>query len=531
MKKAAAVQRVQGVRGVWLAAWGTLTPVAAPLALVAALALGLFYQLDAVPLFDVDEGAFSEATREMLERGDYVTTWLNGRPRFDKPILTYWLQAVTVSLFGVQEFAFRLPSASAGVAWIAAVLVFARQQGGVATGYAAALFAATTLGLCVIGRAATADALLNLFLALAMFDIYRYMQQPTPELRLRVYLWMALGLLTKGPVALLIPFAVSGMTFFLHHRRRLWLKAVLSPAGWLLLLAVAGPWYALEYLQQGDAFIQGFFMRHNVERFLSPLQGHSGNFFYYVPAALFLSLPYSGLFVRILPRVRHLRATPLDTFLWCWFLFVLVFFSLAGTKLPHYLMYGVTPLFVLMALHRDALRSRMLAFLPPVAFLALVVALPHALQYFGPRIENVYFREMLSRPEVFSPAWHLVAACLLLGALALAFLPRGVLWRRLVACGFLCSLAVAALVLPAVGALQQGPVKEAALAARAAGVAVRTWHFNVPSFSVYRGAVTERATEPRPGEVLLTRSDRLAALGRVQVLYRKGGVVLVRMPG
>jgi len=159
------------------------------------------------------------------------------------------------------------------------------------------------------------------------------------------------------------------------------------------------------------------------------------------------------------------------------------------------------------------------------------VALPHALQHFGPRVENAYFREMLSRADVFSPAWHITASCLLLGALALALLPRGVLWRRLVACGFLCSLAVSALVLPAVGALQQGPVKEAALLARGAAWPVRTWHFNVPSFSVYRGAVTERATEPRAGEVLLTRSDRLATLGRVQVLYRKGGVVLVRIPG
>jgi hypothetical protein len=85
------------------------------------------------------------------------------------------------------------------------------------------------------------------------------------------------------------------------------------------------------------------------------------------------------------------------------------------------------------------------------------------------------------------------------------------------------------LLLPAVGALQQGPVKEAALLARGAGWAVRTWYFNVPSFSVYRGAVTARATTLRPGEVILTRSDKLRELGPLQVLYRKGGVVLARL--
>jgi hypothetical protein len=73
-------------------------------------------------------------------------------------------------------------------------------------------------------------------------------------------------------------------------------------------------------------------------------------------------------------------------------------------------------------------------------------------------------------------------------------------------------------------------VKEAALFARQAGLPVRTWQFNVPSFSVYRGQETARASSREPGEVLLTRSSALAELGPVQVLYRKGGVVLIRMP-
>jgi 4-amino-4-deoxy-L-arabinose transferase-like glycosyltransferase len=528
MRKDAALARVHSARGLWLAVRGTLAPFAPPLLLGAAIWLGLFFQLGGFPLFDVDEGAFTEATREMLARGDYVTTWLNGELRFDKPILIYWLQAASVTLFGLDEFALRLPSALAGAAWIVAILVFARQQLGQATGYAAALVAATTLGICVIGRGAIADALLNLFLALAMFDIYRYMGAPRPLLRYRAFLWIALGLLTKGPVALLVPFAAGGIAFALQGQWRGWLRAVFDPLGWLLLAAVAGPWYVLEYMRQGDAFIAGFFLRHNVERFMSPLQGHSGNLLYYLPVVPLVLLPYTGLFLRVLPGVRRLREQPLACFLWCWFLFVFVFFSLAGTKLPHYLLYGVTPLFLLMAMHRGLLAGRLLAFAPPVLLLACVVALPHALQRFGPGMRNQYFREMLTRVDVFGSGWQLTASSLLLAALALALAPRLALWPRLVACAFLCSFAVAGLVLPALAELQQGPVKEAALIARAGRLQVRTWHFNVPSFSVYRGAVTERATELRPGEVFLTRSDELRRLGPVQVLYRKGGVVLAR---
>ncbi|TAM24244.1 MAG: glycosyltransferase family 39 protein, partial [Nevskiaceae bacterium] len=74
-----------------------------------ALALFCGYWLNswAVPLFDLDEGAFSEATREMFARGDFLMTYLDGEPRYDKPILIYWLQAASVALLGWSEFALR----------------------------------------------------------------------------------------------------------------------------------------------------------------------------------------------------------------------------------------------------------------------------------------------------------------------------------------------------------------------------------------------------------------------------------------
>jgi 4-amino-4-deoxy-L-arabinose transferase-like glycosyltransferase len=226
-----------------------------------------------------------------------------------------------------------------------------------------------------------------------------------------------------------------------------------------------------------------------------------------------------------------LCASQLDTFLWCWFLFVFVFFSLAGTKLPHYLLYGATPLFILMARRRAALRSNLLAFVPPVLMLGLVAALPALLQRLAPGIGNAYLRETLGRPEVFDGAWQPAAVVLLAAVCALALWRGASLWRRLAAAGLLCSLALGGLLLPALAELQQGPVREAAVLARRAGWDVHSWRINVPSFSVYRGAVTPATPWPRPGQVVLTRSDALPALGAVQLLYRKGGVVLARMPG
>jgi 4-amino-4-deoxy-L-arabinose transferase-like glycosyltransferase len=503
---------------------------APPLLLAAAILLGLFLNLGAMPLFDVDEGAFSEATREMLERGDHISTWLNGQPRFDKPILIYWLQAASVTAFGLNEFALRLPSALAASAWILAIFAFARRFIDRDTGYAAAFIAASTAGVSVIGRGAIADALLNLFLALSMFDIYRYSFDARPAWRRRAFLWIGLGLLTKGPVALLVPGAASLLAFGLQKRTRDWWRAVRDPVGWAILLAVAAPWYLLEYGRRGDAFLAGFFMRHNVERFMSPLQGHSGSLLYYLPAILLLLLPYTGLFLRTLPGLRRLKASPFESFLWCWFGFVFVFFSLAGTKLPHYLLYGATPLFILMAQRRGTLRSRVLAFVPPLFFLGTVAALPWLLQRFAPGIRNPYVREALGQGEVFGAGWQFGAAVLLGAGVVLALWRGAALWRRLAASGLLCSVALGGLLLPAAAAIQQAPVKEAALLARGAGWDVHSWRINVPSFSVYRGAVTLATPEPRPGQVILTRSDALAELGPVQLLYRKGGIVLARMP-
>ncbi|SDD12078.1 4-amino-4-deoxy-L-arabinose transferase [Massilia sp. PDC64] len=526
---ATAPARPAGVRS-------ALAPWTWPALLAAAVWLGLFHNLGAIPLFDVDEGAFGEATREMLARGDYVSTWLNGEPRFDKPILIYWLQAASVRLFGLDEFALRLPSALAAAAWIAAIHAFVRRFSDGGTASAAAFIAATSAGVVVIGRGAIADALLNLFLALALFDVYRELVDPQPRWRRRAFFWIALGVLTKGPVALLVPGAASALAFGVQGRLANWWRAARDPVGWLILLAIAGPWYALEHAARGDAFLAGFFMRHNVERFLVPLQGHAGSPFFYLPALLLLVLPYTGLLLATLPGVRWLRATPLDTLLWCWFLFVLGFFTVAGTKLPHYLLYGATPLFILMAHRRHALRSRAAALWPALLLLAAVASLPLVLRLVVPGVRNAYVREALGRADVFDPAWLAQAialpACVLLLALWPVRLRGDGPWPRLAAAALACSYALGGLLLPAAAELQQGPVKRAALLARHAGWPVHSWRINVPSFSVYRAAVTPATDAPRPGDVILTRSDALDALPpRLRVLFREGGVLLVRIDG
>src|SRR3954447_11198194 len=112
---------------------------------VITVAASFFWMLGAAPLFDVDEGAFSQATMEMFERGDFLATYLNGEPRYDKPILVYWLQGAGGALLGPPEWAFRLPSAICASAWALITYLFARRFFGPERGILAAVVLATSL--------------------------------------------------------------------------------------------------------------------------------------------------------------------------------------------------------------------------------------------------------------------------------------------------------------------------------------------------------------------------------------------------
>jgi 4-amino-4-deoxy-L-arabinose transferase-like glycosyltransferase len=495
--------------------------------LVLAVIVGFYLPLHAAPLFDVDEGAFSEATREMFVRGDFLSTYLNGAPRYDKPIFIYWLQALSVATFGLNEFALRLPSAVAATLWVWVVVAFTARLLDRSTALVAGLLTATALGVTLIGKAATADAWLNFFLAAAMLDLYRYYHERRPVFVYRVFLWMGFGFLTKGPVAVLIPFVVSFLFFAWQRELRAWAQAAFRPLGILLFCAIALPWYIVEYARDGGAFVQGFFMKHNIERFEAPMQGHGGNFLYYAGVTLLLVFPYTTFFVNVLARLKPALRTPLYRYLWLWFFFVFAFFTLSGTKLPHYLLYGTTPLFILMAAQRDALRHRWLALAPAVLVFAALLFLPEIVA--AGTYANGYVRAMLQFPhEILNGGYRAQIALALVFVLLLAVWRRLPAWPALVGAGFASVMVFSLALLPAVAAFTQEPVREAALFAKHAGYPVVMWNMNMPSFSVYRERVTEQRA-PRPGEIVITREPFLAQLPPYQLLYARRGVVLARV--
>lgn len=496
-----------------------------PLLLVfSAFILGLW----AAPLFDLDEGAFTAATSEMLRRGDYVTTWLNGEPRFDKPILIYWLQSLSVSLGGRDEFFFRLPSALAACAWGLSLFFFARERLGNERAQLALLFFCSCLTVIVIGRAATADALLNLLIALTMLDAWRFIETRRDATVYRAYLWIGLGLLTKGPVAAVVPFVTLSVFSLVQRDFSLWRAVALRPLGWLIALGVAVPWYILEYLAQGEAFIQGFFFEHNLGRFSDTMESHGGSIFYYLPVLLIMFLPFTAWFVAGLLRSwKKSRSEPLLAWCWIWFAFVVLFFSFSGTQLPHYILYGSTPLFLLMASQSGWFKSPWWAVVPAAFLILIWLGIPNLLDLARVEDQDPYILEMLDRvPEVVTSNYYLALGLALLVIVSMGFLPWTRL-RKLQVIGLTHILSLALVVIPLVADLKQQPVKNAAGVAQELGEPVSMWRHDMPSFSTYMDATTPKS-EPQRGDLVFTREGKLPD-GSLEILFSEGGIVLGRV--
>jgi 4-amino-4-deoxy-L-arabinose transferase-like glycosyltransferase len=522
----------------------------------ALLAVGLT-RLGGAPLFDVDEGAFSEATREMLEGGDWGHTTLNGEPRWDKPILTYWLQALSVSAFGLGEFALRLPSVLATWAWALSVMTFARPRWGWEAALLSSAIVVTCVGVMAIGRAATADALLNLWITLASLDLWRHLEGVAGGMRTqgplrRAGLWVGLGLLTKGPVAMLVPGAAA-LIFVLTSvppgARMGRLRGLVGDGvAWAIMAAVALPWYAYALQRHGMAFVEGFLLRHNLQRYGGTLEGHGGSAVYYLVVLPILMLPWTPLLCRVVLQARSLWTDGKgpDRFLLVWAGFVVAFFSLSGTKLPHYALYGMTPLALLAGrVGAGASGSRgwwvqagLVILLPGGAVAATWAALAHA----GSVADGLY-RALLGAPAPLAGlAW---TACGAMAAMAAVILglrrasegPAAPV--RLAGAALLMAIWVHAALVPWWGERLQGPILRAAAVARqeaaragATGGAVQ-WGVHLPSFAVHREASAPRRA-PRPGEMALVRADqidRLAAGGRWSPLFEERGIRLIRWEG
>jgi len=488
--------------------------------------LSLFLGLADTPLFDLDEGAFTAATMEMFAREDFLMTYLMGEPRTDKPILIYWLQAASVALFGWQEWALRLPSALSALGWMAMAYAFARRLFDESTAVTAAILTATTLGVALISHAATADALLNACLAGTMFAQYFAIREESRRFALLAWAMMGIGFLTKGPVALILPL---GTAFLYCASRGEWarfFRYVFDWRGILLCVAIAWPWYVAVTVTHGPTFIEGFFLKHNVARYSGAMEGHGGGPLYYLPVLLILALPFTTLLFGVLRDLRGVWRDDFGRYAAILFLLVLGLFSFSATKLPHYLLYGCSLLWIVLARRLVSRPLGRAMWIAPVLLALFWLLFPDLVASQVPKAEPHYQLMLADMGDYFDAGFR--ASWMVLLGLALFAMAWRAQQSAFLAVAVLLSIAFTTQSVATVGHILQGPLREAGRIAASLDAPLVMQGLNMPSYSVYAGHVV-RKRESKPGDVVVTRSSLLDKLPAHEVLYRNKGIALVHI--
>jgi hypothetical protein len=263
--------------------------------LLAAAIVPFFVKLGDSSIWDANEAFYVETPREMMERGDYISPTFNYEPRFNKPVLSYWIVAGMYRLFGVSVTVERLAIAALAMIMIAAAWFLGRAVSmqplaaplaalGLAAGPRFFMFSRR---IFVDMAVTTMMTLTLLFFALSE----RYPSRRRLFLAL-MYVSVGLGVLTKGPVAAVIPFLVF-IAYLAVHRELGRLREMMIPAGTLIALLIVAPWYVALYQQHGWTYITEFFIGENVGRFTETIGVQERGPFFYLQVPFSDMLPWS----------------------------------------------------------------------------------------------------------------------------------------------------------------------------------------------------------------------------------------------
>jgi 4-amino-4-deoxy-L-arabinose transferase-like glycosyltransferase len=324
-----------------------------------------------LPLIDRDEPRFAEASREMIQRGDYVVPYFNNQLRLDKPPLTYWAQVASYHVFGENDFAARFPSAIAAALLAVTIPFHGLRLGGERIGWRAAIIFTLCLQTFIHGKAAVADMWLALFVSTAHWSALELLRdgltgsphEHKPEMQHRINRWwfsfyisMALGFLAKGPIAW-VPLLTVGSTIFYASNLHL-ARCFKFGRGILLMLAIVAAWGVPALVWTNGEFLRIGIGRHVIGRSLGAMEGHGWNSlggyilllpFYFV--TVFVSFfPWSIKLPSLVKDLRHKRDN-IDRYLLSGIAIIFIIFSLIKTKLPHYTLPAFGMLALLLARH------------------------------------------------------------------------------------------------------------------------------------------------------------------------------------
>jgi 4-amino-4-deoxy-L-arabinose transferase-like glycosyltransferase len=352
------------------------------LLLIAFCGFLFFYGLGAVGLLGADEPRYAQIAREMLDRSDWVTPVLNGKPWLEKPPLYYWQAMLSYGAArslgrgdGVNDQTARFPGAIDAALMIAAIYFFLRRfRAG--TELDGALITASCAGVIGFAHAAATDMPLAATFTIALLSWYAWYETRQRAALVIFYLFLALGTLAKGPVA---PALAAVIILLFIAAKREWgvfLRAHWVP-GILLFLVVALPWYVAVQMRNPE-FFRFFILEHNLARFSTNVYHHPQPVWFFLPVFLLAVMPWTvWLIAAVVERVRQMWgegreafASPEDSwalFLLIWMLVPILFFSASRSKLPGYILPAVPAAALLVTDYLAARREKEIRLSWPLA--------------------------------------------------------------------------------------------------------------------------------------------------------------------
>jgi len=308
--------------------------------IIACTTLLLLPFLGSVNLFDTDETNYAESAREMITTGNYLTVQIDYEPFPEKPPLFFWLQVLSMKLFGINEFAARFPNLICGILSMVMLYYLGRQLYGHRFGMLWILSYGSAILPFFFFKSGIIDPWFNLFIFMGIARFIFYLDPARERTRLPNLVFSALffGLatLTKGPVAIII-FLLCFLMFLIFRRFRISTTTSHVLLFSLVLILTGGSWYLFQAIQ-GNTSMLGDFISYQLQLFTSGSSAHEGFFGYHVVVLLLGVFPASVIAMKSITKKSESTELQRIFRLWMYLLLgvVIVLFSLVHTKLLHY---------------------------------------------------------------------------------------------------------------------------------------------------------------------------------------------------
>lgn len=312
--------------------------------------------LSSRPLSTPDEARYSEIPREMVVSGDYTTPHLNNIKYFEKPVLFYWMQSASIHLFGLSEWAMRLPNMLMALLGCLFTYATGRILFNRASGIIGSIILATNLLYFAMAHIVTLDMTVTVWLTLSLFSFLIGTQTTQPLSRRLLlyafYVCAALAVLTKGLIGIIFPGMIIGAWIVLLNEWRL-LKIVYLPTGIILFLVIAVPWHIFVQLKNPE-FLYFYFIDQHFIRYLTMEAGRYKPFWFWLPIVILGFLPWTVFLPQAIyqhfpknwiTRFHYKK----ELFLLLWAGLIFIFFTLSNSKLIPYILPIFPPLALLIS--------------------------------------------------------------------------------------------------------------------------------------------------------------------------------------